>query len=78
MLEDANDIVAGLVADLHGIDPAVAADRQYVDQWMADWDSYLQSRRAYAAVLAGGRDEQFTVQAETATRSRSAWTASRT
>jgi hypothetical protein len=64
VLDDANDIVAGLVADLHEIDPAVAGDREYVDQWMADWDSYLQSRRAYAAVLASGRDEQFTVQAE--------------
>ncbi len=64
VLDDANDVVAALVADLHEIDPVVAADRQYVDQWMADWDSYLQSRREYARVLASGRDERFAVQAE--------------
>jgi Na+-transporting methylmalonyl-CoA/oxaloacetate decarboxylase gamma subunit len=64
VLDEANDIVAGLVADLHEIDSVVAADRQFVDQWMADWESYLQSRREYASVLASGRDERFTVQAE--------------
>jgi hypothetical protein len=64
VLDAANDIVAGLVAELHRIEPSVDADRQYVDQWMADWDSYLESRRRYANVLASGRDDRFAVQAE--------------
>jgi hypothetical protein len=64
VLNDANEIVAGLVADLHEVEPLVAADQQYVDQWMADWDSYLASRRAYASILASGRDDRFTVEAE--------------
>jgi hypothetical protein len=64
VLDDANAIVAALVAVLHEINPLVAADRQYVDQWMADWDSYLDSRLAYASTLASGLDDRFSVEAE--------------
>jgi hypothetical protein len=64
VLDEANEIVAALVDDLREIEPLVAEDQQYVDQWMADWTSYLASRREYARILASGRDDRFRVEAE--------------
>ena len=57
-------MVADLVASLHALQPKVADDRQYTDQWLDDWDGYLASRQAYAKVLATGKDARFAVQAE--------------
>ena len=64
VLQQANAMVADLVASLHALQPKVADDRQYTDQWLEDWDGYLASRQAYAKVLATGKDARFTVQAE--------------
>jgi hypothetical protein len=64
VLTQANGLVDDLVTQLHALQPKVDADREFVDQWMADWDSYLGSRRAYARVLASGKDDRFAVQAE--------------
>lgn len=64
VLTQANSLVSQLVTQLHALQPQVQADRQFTDQWLADWDSYLASRQAYARLLASGKDDQFTVQAE--------------
>ena len=64
VLTQANGLVADLVAQLHALEPKVEVDRHYTDQWVADWDSYLASREAYAQVLASGKDARFAVQAE--------------
>lgn len=64
VLTQANSLVADLVTQLHALQPKVDADRRFTDQWLADWDSYLASREAYARLLASGKDDQFTVQAE--------------
>ena len=41
----------------------VGSDADLVAAWLADWDTYLDDRRAYADVLAGGSDPPFTVTA---------------
>ncbi|HEY4333399.1 MAG TPA: hypothetical protein VGM78_12540 [Ilumatobacteraceae bacterium] len=64
VLTQADAMVATLVKQLHGLEPKVEQDRQFTDQWLADWDSYLTSRQRYAAILATGEDERFTVEAE--------------
>ena len=64
VLDQANAMVADLVTELHALQPKIVDDRQYTDQWLADWDSYLASRQAYAKVLATGKDARFAVQAE--------------
>ena len=64
VLTEANAIVAGLVKNLEAIEPKAPQDRQFTDQWLADWNSYLASRQAYAQLLATGKDDRFAVQAE--------------
>ena len=64
VLDQANAMVADLVEELHALQPKVVDDRQYTEQWLADWDSYLASRQAYAKLLATGKDGRFTLQAE--------------
>jgi hypothetical protein len=64
VLTKADAMVAILVKQLHGLEPKVAEDRQFTDQWLADWDSYLASRVRYASILATGKDDRFTVEAE--------------
>ena len=54
-------MVADLVKQLQALEPKVTEDRQFTDQWLADWDSYLASRRRYASMLATGKDDRFTV-----------------
>lgn len=44
-------------------DVVVGADVDLVDAWLADWETYLDDRRAYADTLAGGSDPPFTVTA---------------
>ena len=39
------------------------SDADLVGDWLADWDTYLADRHAYAEVLAGGSDPPFTVRA---------------
>lgn len=64
VLTEANGLVADLVTQLHALQPKVEDDRQFTDQWIADWDSYLASREAYARLLASGKDDRFAVEAE--------------
>ena len=64
VLKQADGMVADLVNELHALQSKHADDRQFTDQWLADWDSYLASRQRYAAILATGEDERFTVEAE--------------
>lgn len=42
-------------------DDVVGSDADLVQPWLADWDTYLDDRRAYADTLAGGSDPPFTV-----------------
>ena len=64
VLKQADAMVAELVHELHALQPKVTDDRQYTEQWLSDWDSYLASRQRYTAILATGEDARFTVQAE--------------
>ena len=41
----------------------VGSDRELVDAWLVDWQTYLDNRRDYAVTLAGGSDPPFTVTA---------------
>lgn len=51
-----------MVADLRTeADDVVGSDADLLEPWLADWDTYLGDRRAYAATLAGGSDPPFTV-----------------
>lgn len=54
----------GMVTELRAeADDVVGSDAELVGAWLADWESYLDDRRAYAATLAGGSDPAFTVTA---------------
>ena len=44
-------------------DHVVGSDAELLDAWLLDWETYLDNRRAYAEVLAGGSDPPFTVTA---------------
>ncbi len=55
VLTEANAIVADLVQSLRAIEPKVEQDRQFTDQWLADWDSYA---RVEAGVRAAARRGQ--------------------
>ena len=53
-----------MVAELRAeADDVVGADADLLGAWLADWETYLQDRRAYAETLAGGSDPPFTVTA---------------
>ena len=53
-----------MVAELRArADDVVGADTDLLDAWFADWGTYLDDRRAYAEILAGGSDPPFTVTA---------------
>ena len=53
-----------MVAELRTeADDVVGSDADLLGAWFADWDSYLDDRRAYAETLAGGSDPPFTVTA---------------
>lgn len=54
------DMVAQLRAEAGQV---VGSDADLLEAWLADWDTYLADRRAYAAILAGGNDPPFTVTA---------------
>lgn len=41
----------------------VGSDRELVERWLVDWQTYLDDRADYAATLAGGSDPPFTVTA---------------
>lgn len=41
----------------------LGSDRELVDAWLRDWETYLDDRRDYAVTLAGGSDPPFTVTA---------------
>ena len=57
-------VFADMLGELHGAaDEVVGSDAELLDAWLADWDTYLDDRRAYAETLAGGSDPPFTVTA---------------
>jgi hypothetical protein len=65
VVEQANvhvaDMIGALRSDASG---ATGRDRELLDQWFADWDTYLERREAYAAELAVNEDGAvFTVPA---------------
>ena len=57
-------LLEGMVAELRDRAGEVAgSDADLLAAWLADWDTYLGDRLAYAEVLAGGDDPPFTVTA---------------
>ncbi|MDE0668895.1 MAG: hypothetical protein OXI48_07710 [bacterium] len=54
------EMVAELRAEASQV---VGTDADLLNAWLADWDTYLGDRRAYAEILAGGSDPPFTVTA---------------
>lgn len=62
VLDRANDTLAAMVADLRALGlPASGRDASFVQQWLADWDGYVASRRAHADALRAGDDGEFSV-----------------
>ncbi|MCY3924552.1 MAG: hypothetical protein OXG52_03415 [bacterium] len=54
------EMVAELRAEAEDV---VGSDAELVAAWLADWETYLADRLAYAETLAGGSDPPFTVTA---------------
>ena len=53
-----------MIAELRAeADHVVGSDADLLDAWLVDWETYLDDRRAYAEILAGGSDPPFTVTA---------------
>ncbi len=55
------EMVAELRSEADGL--VVGSDADLLNAWLADWETYLDDRRAYAETLAGGSDPPFTVTA---------------
>lgn len=57
-------LFAAMVNDLRDrAAEVVGSDRELVDAWLVDWQTYLDNRVDYAVTLAGGSDPPFTVTA---------------
>ena len=58
VLAQANDIFAGMLADLEDLTPLAPAgdQRDRAEAWLADWEVLLEDREAYAEALS--RDDQ--------------------
>jgi hypothetical protein len=64
IVEQSNRTVARLVEQLHADGAAAAGrDRELIDQWLADWDTYLASRQRYVQDLRADAGARFTVPA---------------
>lgn len=64
VLDQANTLLEHLVTTLGATDPQGSArDVSFVHQWVADYRTYLNDRRAYADVLRAGSDARFSVTA---------------
>jgi hypothetical protein len=57
--ETANDLLAGMVADLRVEPPADDYSRKGADLWLADWDRYLEARVAHVEAWRQGIDQKF-------------------
>ncbi|MDE0652953.1 MAG: hypothetical protein OXI26_04835 [bacterium] len=63
-LTAATRLFAAMVNDLRDrAAEVVGSDRELVDAWLVDWQTYLDNRVDYAVTLAGGSDPPFTVTA---------------
>lgn len=47
-IDDANAILATMVADLRQLEPAGERDQQIFGDWLGDWETYLGDRADYA------------------------------
>lgn len=63
-LDAATDVVERLVGDLRAIPVTSDFDRTIVGQWLADWDRYVEDRRAYARTLRSDPGARFVLTAE--------------
>ena len=61
VVDQATDVLAQMVADLRRSQPANDDDRLLVVAWLADYDSYLSSRRSQTAAWRRGEDPRFSV-----------------
>jgi hypothetical protein len=50
-IDQSNGILTAMVADLRQLDPAGDRDRQILDGWLTDWETYLGDRDDYARRL---------------------------
>jgi hypothetical protein len=61
VVDDVTELLGQMVAQLRLSTPADANGRQLVAAWLADYDSYLNSRRAQTAKWRAGEDPRFAV-----------------
>ncbi len=59
VLDQANDILAEQIARIRALVPADAETARLTGEWLADWDLYLQDRRAHSDELKAGKDAPF-------------------
>jgi hypothetical protein len=60
VLDQANDILAEQIARIRAQVPADAETARITGEWLADWDLYLEDRRAHSLELEAGKDVPFT------------------
>lgn len=63
VVEDANDVFAGMLDDLAELAPA-GEDGELVREWLADWGTYLADREAYADAIRADPEAQLLVSAK--------------
>lgn len=61
VVDRATDLLTQMVAELRRNNPADANGRTLVAAWLADYDSYLASRRVHTAKWRAGEDPRFAV-----------------
>jgi hypothetical protein len=62
VLEEANTYIAAQLDELGALvtmAPAGSEDRRRVDEWLADWDTYLGDRQSYVVALRADDDARF-------------------
>ena len=65
VVEQANDLLAAMVADLRSTSAATAnaEDAVLIGLWLDDYETFVEDRREHAAKLASGQDVQLSVTA---------------
>jgi hypothetical protein len=61
VVDRATDLLAQMVGQLRRTAPSDHDDQDLVTAWLADYDSYLASRRAHTATWRAGQDPRFAV-----------------
>ncbi len=59
VVDEADEVLRGMVADLRAQAPTAGSDGRIVTEWLGDWGTYVGDRDDWADVLRTGKDTRF-------------------